>query len=100
MFAIADKPKQLNISNARIVVVPAHERNVEQMGELQRIAYDDDDVMSADHFRSHLHYFPEGQFVAIDTDTDQVVGLTAGMRVDFNRSEKLLESWHVTTGGG
>jgi hypothetical protein len=100
MFAIANKPQQLNTSTAEIVVIPAHERYVEQMGALQRAAYEDDDVMTADHFRSHLHYFPEGQFIAIDTATDQVVGLTSGMRVDFNRAEKLLESWHVTTGGG
>jgi hypothetical protein len=100
MFALANEPKQLNNPNPEIIVLQAQMRYVEQMGALQRIVYDDEDVMSAAHFRSHLRYFPEGQFVALDTTTDRVVGTTSSMRIDFNRAEQLLESWHVTTGDG
>jgi hypothetical protein len=75
-------------------------QHVDQMAALQRIAYDDDDILTAENFASHLHYFPDGQFVALDSATDTVVGTTAGMRIEFNRAEKLLESWHVTTGDG
>ncbi len=99
MFTYA-QPKQLNIQPSEIVVVPASKEHVEQMAALQRIAYEDDDILTAENFASHLRYFPEGQFVALDTATDAVVGLTASMRIDFNRAEKLLESWHVTTGDG
>ncbi|MCL4250665.1 MAG: hypothetical protein KJ065_21120 [Anaerolineae bacterium] len=86
--------------NTEIIVVPASERYVEQMAVLQRLAYDDDDIMEEDQFASHLRYFPEGQFIALDPETDTVVGTTSGMRINFSREEKLLESWHVTTGDG
>lgn len=86
--------------NTEIIVVPASERYVEQMAALQRLAYDDDDIMDERHFTSHLRYFPEGQFIALDPETDTVVGTTSGMRINFSREEKLLESWHVTTGDG
>ncbi|MCA9910776.1 MAG: hypothetical protein KC519_19105 [Anaerolineae bacterium] len=88
--------------NTEIIVVPASERYVEQMAALQRLAYgdDDDDIMREEHFASHLRYFPQGQFVALDPETDTVVGTTSGMQIHFSREEKLLESWHVTTGDG
>ncbi|MCA9903064.1 MAG: hypothetical protein KC547_04330 [Anaerolineae bacterium] len=86
--------------NTEIIVVPASERYVEQMAALQHLAYDDEDIMEERHFASHLHYFPEGQFIALDPETDTVVGTTSGMRINFSREEKLLESWHVTTGDG
>jgi hypothetical protein len=101
MFAMTDKPKQLNTSPAEIIIVHASEQYVEQMENLQRIAYGDDpEILHAEEFRSHLHYFPQGQFIAIDTATDTVVGLTASMRLKFSPSEDLLETWRATTGDG
>ncbi|MBE0690817.1 MAG: hypothetical protein IH587_11925 [Anaerolineae bacterium] len=88
--------------NTEIIVVPAAERYVEQMAALQHLAYgnDADDILHAEDFASHLRYFPQGQFVALDPETDSVVGTTSGMQINFSREEQLLESWHVTTGDG
>ena len=91
---------------ARIVVMPSSEKCVEGMERLQMLVYDPspeeglDGILTADHFRNHLRVFPEGQFIAVDAETDEVVGLTASMRLDFNPAESLLDSWRATTGDG
>jgi hypothetical protein len=102
MYAFPLKETQHNrIDNAEIVIVPSHERYAEQMEELQSIAYaGDPEILHAEEFRSHLRHFPEGQFVAIDTATERVIGLTSGMRIDFNPAEDLRETWRATTGDG
>jgi hypothetical protein len=100
MDAILTKPTQLN-TFPEIVVMPTQVWHTEQMEDLQRTAYPgDDEYLHADEFRSHLRYFPEGQFVAIDTYTNRVIGLTASMRLDFNPADDLLETWRATTGDG
>jgi hypothetical protein len=79
---------------------------VEKMEKLQMLVYNPsaeeglDGILTADHFRNHLRVFPEGQFIAVDTETDEVVGLTASMRLNFNPAESLLDSWKATTGDG
>jgi hypothetical protein len=101
MIAYPIKTKQLNNPQPDVIVVPSNERYVEQMEALQSIAYaGDPEILHADEFRSHLRHFPQGQFVAIDTATDQVVGLTACMRLDFLPAEDLLDTWRATTGDG
>ena len=91
--------------DARIVVMPSSEKYVEGMEKLQMRVYnpspdDMDGILTADHFRSHLRMFPEGQFIAVDTETDEVVGVTASMRLDFKPDQSLLASWKATTGDG
>lgn len=89
-----------------VVVKPSSAKYVEKMEKLQMLVYkpkteeEMDGILTADHFRNHLRVFPEGQFIAVDTDTDEVVGLTVSMRVDYNPAEQLLESWKATTGDG
>lgn len=90
---------------SRIVVMPSSEKYVEGMQKLQVMAYNPapdemDTILVAEKFRNHLRMFPEGQFVAVDTATDEVVGLTASMRLQFNPAEALLASWNATTGDG
>jgi hypothetical protein len=91
---------------SRIVVKPSSEQYVEKMEQLQILVYEPtpeeglDGILTADCFRNHLRVFPEGQFIAVDTATDEVVGLTASMRLDFYPAESLLDSWSATTGDG
>jgi hypothetical protein len=91
---------------SRIVVKPSSEQYVEKMEQLQLRVYEPtpeeglDGILTADCFRNHLRVFPEGQFIAVDTTTDEVVGLTASMRINFNPAESLLDSWRATTGDG
>ena len=91
---------------SRIVVKPSSEQYAEKMEQLQLLVYNPspeeglDGILTAEHFRNHLRVFPEGQFIAVDTETDAVVGLTASMRLDFNPATSLLDSWEATTGDG
>ena len=91
-------------SQSLIAVIQPSERYFGQMETLQADAYScklgEDGLLTADHFREHLRVFPEGQFIAVDTETDRVVGMTVSMRVDFNSSQPLLDSWNATTSYG
>ena len=89
-----------SIYSANLAVIPASARYAEQVEALQHAAYDDDDVINAEMFRSMVAHFPEGQFLAVETDTDTVVGLTSGMIIQFEPTEDLRESWKATTGDG
>ena len=57
-------------------------------------------TFNADHFRQHLATFPEGQFVAVDTRTDTVVGLTVSMRMNHDPLHPLLTAWWQLIGDG
>lgn len=89
-----------------IVVIPSTPDYAGKMQTLQEIVYaannqpDAEDNLTAEHFLSHLHYFPEAQFIAIDTDTDEVVGLTSGMRIHFDESQPYTHTWLETTANG
>jgi hypothetical protein len=89
---------------ALIAVVRPSETYFGQMETLQAEAYScklgEEGLLTADHFRQHLRVFPEGQFIAIDTATDRVVGMTVSMRVAFNPAQPLLDSWNATTNYG
>ncbi len=89
-----------------IRVVPSAEHYAEQMEHLMATVYelnprdDAECVFNTLHFRHHLSIFPEGQFVAVDTATDKVVGLTVSMRINFNPREPMLDSWWELIGHG
>ena len=87
-----------------IVAIRPSEQYFGQMEALQADAYScklgEDGLLTADHFRKHLEVFPEGQFIAVETETDRVVGMTVSMRLDFNPSQPLLDSWNATTNYG
>jgi len=94
--------------DAQIVVIPSQSKYVEQMEELHQRAYgyrasgitDCDECLTAQKFLNHLRVFPEGQFIALDTATDQVVGSTVSMRMDFDPANPVLEAWVKTTDFG
>ncbi len=56
--------------------------------------------LDARHYRHHLQVFPEGQFVAVDSRTDEVLGLTACMVVDYTPENPFLGAWWDTIGDG
>lgn len=97
--------KQNIKNNSTIVVVPSSAEYTEQMQQLQHIVYHStpeqpDGVLLAEHFRNHLKVFPEGQFIALDTTTNTVVGLTVSMRMNFDPNKPFIEPWSVTIGDG
>ena len=93
-------------SHNAIQILPGAERYTVQMENLMATVYnldpqnDEDCLFNAAHFRQHLAIFPEGQFVAVDTSTDTVVGLTVSMRIHFNPHEPMLTSWWELIGHG
>jgi hypothetical protein len=93
------------VSQPQIVVMNATPRYVQQMEALQYIAYEvspgkSDEVLTAQQFLKHQDVFPEGQFVAVDTTTDRVVGITVSMRLNYDSARPLLDSWEKTTNYG
>lgn len=89
----------------RILVMPSSAQYAEQMEDLMHACYgttreDPEQVFTAAMFRAHLNIFPEGQFIAVDTETDSVVGLTVSMRTTFDSSRRLTESWWSSIGYG
>lgn len=69
-----------------LVLEPTSARYAEALEELQVICYptlSDAERMKAPHYRKHLEFFPEGQFLV--RDGDRVVGMTTTIRlnVDF-----------------
>jgi ribosomal protein S18 acetylase RimI-like enzyme len=93
-------------STNAIQIIPGAERYAQQMEDLTAAVYernprdDDECSLNAAHFRHHLSIFPEGQFVAVDTMTDKVVGLTASMQVNHNPRQPMLTSWWELIGYG
>ncbi len=92
-------------SHNGIAIIPSSAKYADQMEAVTGIVYgvnprDVDDCFNADHFRHHLSVFPEGQFIAVDTRTDTVVGLTASMRWNFDPDRSAPESWWHVVGYG
>lgn len=88
-----------------IAIIPSSAQYAEQMEALTGSVYginprEEDDSLNADHFRHHLNVFPEGQFIAVDTRTDTVLGLTVSMRTHFNPDRPTLEPWWQVIGYG
>jgi GNAT superfamily N-acetyltransferase len=66
---------------------------------LTRRVYTDAAPWSEIQLRSHLAIFPEGQFVALDTETDQVIGMAASLIVWWNDYD-IDSSWRDFTDHG
>lgn len=81
-----------------MMIIPSTATYAMQMEQIQRAAYgiaehEPVDVLNADHFRRHIEIFPEGQFMALDPQTDRVVGTTTSMRRQFDLSHPYLDPW-------
>ena len=95
--------------DTQIAVVPSSFAYLERMEACHQLAYGytvdaqafevDPEAVTAEKFRSHIEIFPEGQFVAVDTRTDRVVGLTSSMRTNLNAHDA-AKSWAELTNDG
>jgi GNAT superfamily N-acetyltransferase len=90
------------------VIMRSRPEYAQQMEALQHLVYGTDrdtnreDSILEEQFRHHMKVFPQGQYIAVDTDHDKVVGLTATMRVRFNpnRPKSLMIPWREVTDAG
>jgi len=89
-----------------IQIVPGSEYYAAKTETLMATVYNldphvaENGLFTTSHFLNHLAVFPEGQFIAVDTATDKVVGLTVSMRINFNPNEPMLMSWWELIGQG
>lgn len=89
-----------------IVVIPSTLKYVEQMVQCHQVAYDytaaelTNEDLTAEKFANHLEVFPEGQFIALEVETDTVIGLTSSMRLDIDPHKPSLRSWAEITNDG
>jgi hypothetical protein len=56
--------------------------------------------LTAEKFAGHLQLFPEGQFMALEVETNRVVGAAVSMRVEFDPRKPDLRSWSQITSYG
>lgn len=61
--------------------------------------YPDSPPWAENQLKSHLQVFPEGQFVAIDEDTNRVVGMSASLIINWEDYD-FQDSWKDFTDGG
>lgn len=88
-----------------IIIKPTTAAYADSMERLTSIVYNmdaraEEECLDARHFRHHVDVFPEGQFIAVDTRTDEVVGLTVSMLVDFDPLVPHHGSWWDAIGQG
>ena len=61
--------------------------------------YPKDEPWNEEYFRSHAEMFPQGQLVAVDDDTDQVLGYAASLIVNWDDYD-FTDSWNTFTDRG
>lgn len=66
--------------------IPADFPAIERMS---RVTYPDDVPWTEEYLAAHLDIFPDGQFVAVDTESDDVVGMAAGLIVSWDDYDHL-----------
>lgn len=92
--------------NERIQIIPTTEAHADGIDALMASVYHVDPrderekTLNAAHIRQHLHVFPEGQFVAVDTTSGQVVGVTVSMRIAYDPRRPLNAPWWELIGHG
>ena len=106
-FISTFRPRQNR--DTQVAVVPSSAKYLGQMEMCHQQAYGysadaaasglDNEALTAAKFRQHLEIFPAGQFIALDTSTDLVVGLTVSMRVNLDAHDG-AKSWAELTNDG
>jgi GNAT superfamily N-acetyltransferase len=69
------------MTDTRFQIVPTQPENAEACARLETLCYptlSEEEHLKAPQFVRHVEIFPAGQLVAIDRDTDQVIGATGG----------------------
>ncbi len=82
-----------------IIVRNTQPQDVPQIIELCRRVYPNGVPWGEDQLSSHLRMFPEGQIVAVDTQTNQVVGMAASLAVLWDDYD-LNTNWRDFTDSG
>ncbi len=92
------KPGTITVLTAAAEHTPAIQR-------LATVAYGiapelESEWFGADQYLSRIKHFPEGQFIARDDSSGEVIGMTSSLRFQHNPEATFLENWDRTTGYG
>lgn len=82
-----------------LLIRQAAERDIDQILKISREVYSESAAWTRAELRSHQEVFPEGQVVAVDAASDAVLGLAAGLIVQWDDYD-IGQSWSDFTGGG
>lgn len=83
----------------KIIVRQTEEKDFPQIIELSKEIYRKKTAWTTQELASHLKIFPPGQFVAVENETQKVVGMTASLIVLWDDYE-IRDSWEDFTDSG
>jgi GNAT superfamily N-acetyltransferase len=92
MRAVMDGEGDVAVRNTR-------EEDFHAIGRLSREVYPNDTPWTPEQLASHLNVFSDGQLVAIDSGTDEIVGMAASLIISWNDYE-LIDSYNDFTDRG
>lgn len=95
----------MNFAQDRIIITQTQHEHADGIADLSLVLFGDrgyppEDIYTAEKVHSQIRLFPEGQLVAVDTQTGQVVGHTTSMRIQFNLDQHEPHSWAEITDSG
>lgn len=82
-----------------IIVRQTQKADVSQIIELSREIYHEKSAWTEKELHSHLEIFPEGQFVAVENETGNIVGMAASLIILWDDYE-ISENWIDFTDDG
>jgi GNAT superfamily N-acetyltransferase len=89
----------MNKTSSAIIVRHTRPEDFAGIIEMTRQVYPDSIPWSETQLASHLNVFPEGQFVAVESDTQRVVGMAASLIILWDDYD-LTASWRDFTDTG
>ena len=89
---MADDASQLRIRNTQA-------SDFEGIGDLCRRVYPETSPWNPAQLESHLHVFPDGQFVALYGDDEHVVGMSSSLIIHWDNYD-MFDDWESFTANG
>ena len=87
------------MKKSEIIVRRTRQEDFSEIIKLCKKIYPNDAAWTTKELALHLKIFPEGQFVAVETLTDEIVGMSASLIILWDDYE-MEENWNEFTDGG
>ena len=99
LTGVSSTPAKNTRPKRRVVIRNATPEHFSGINEIASLIYPDITPWNDEHLASHLHAFPQGQFVAVEQSSGLVVGVCSGLVIDWDRQPD-TSSWNALTAGG
>ena len=83
----------------KVFIRQTQKADIPQIIELSGKIYHEKSAWTAKELNSHLEVFPEGQFVAVEKESEKIVGMAASLIVLWDDYD-IRENWEDFTAGG